>query len=124
MPVIVGVALGGAFGASARYALDRVIEHRSDSIFPWATFTINISGCFLIGLISATLIDRHHLPAWLRIGLVMGVIGGYTTFSTFAQESLDLVDARDVAAAIAYVGGSVVLGITAVYVGRVTGRGL
>ena len=124
MPVIVGVALGGALGASARYGLDRVIEARSDSVFPWATFTINLSGCFLIGLVSATLIDRHHLPAWMRIGLVMGVIGGYTTFSTYAQEALDLVDARDVAEAVAYVGGSVVLGIVAVYLGPAIGRAI
>jgi CrcB protein len=89
--------------------------------FPWATFTINLTGCFLIGLISATLIDRHHLPAWLRIGLVMGVIGGYTTFSTFAQESLDLLDPPH-AAVIAYIGGSVVLGILAVWLGRSAGR--
>jgi fluoride exporter len=124
MPVIVGVALGGALGASARYGLDRLIEQRSDAIFPWATFTINLSGCFAIGIVSATLIDRHHLPAWLRIGLVMGVIGGYTTFSTFAQESLDLVDARDVAEAILYIGGSVALGMIAVYAGRSLGRAL
>ena len=122
MPVIVGVALGGALGASARYGLDRAIEARSDSVFPWATFEINLSGCFLIGLISATLIDRHHLPAWVRVGLVMGVIGGYTTFSTYAQEALDLVDARDVAEAVAYIGGSVLLGIVAVYAGRSIGR--
>jgi CrcB protein len=87
-------------------------------VFPWATFTVNLTGCLAIGLISATLIDRHHLPAWLRIGLVIGVVGGYTTFSTFAQESLDLVDARDLAEAILYVGGSVVLGMIAVYLGR------
>jgi CrcB protein len=124
MPVIVGVALGGAFGASARYALDRLVEARSESVFPWATFVVNVSGCFLIGLISATLIDRHHLPAWLRIGLVMGVIGGYTTFSTFAQEALDLVDARDVVEGVAYIGGSIVLGLVAVYVGRTVGRTL
>ena len=122
MPVIVGVALGGALGASARYGIDRAIEARSDSVFPWATFVINLSGCFLIGLISATLIDRHHLPAWVRVGLVMGVIGGYTTFSTFAQESLDLVDTHDLAAAIAYVGGSVVIGVLAVYAGQMAGR--
>ena len=124
MPVIVGVALGGALGASARYGLDRLIEHRSDAVFPWATFTVNLTGCLAIGLISATLIDRHHLPAWLRIGLVMGVVGGYTTFSTFAQESLDLVDARALAEAILYVGGSVVLGMIAVYLGRSLGRSL
>ena len=124
MPVIVGVALGGALGASARYLLDRFIEARSFAIFPWATFTINISGCFLIGLIAATLVDRHHLPAWIRIGLVVGVIGGYTTFSTFAQEALSLVDAHDAAAALAYTAGSVVLGIAAVYAGTVLGRTL
>jgi len=124
MPVIAGVALGGALGATARYALDRLIEHRTESVFPWATFTINLTGCFAIGLVSATLIDRHHLPAWLRVGLELGVIGGYTTFSTFAQESLDLVDARDVAEAILYVGGSVVLGMIAVYFGRSLGRAI
>jgi fluoride exporter len=124
MPVIVGVALGGALGASARYALDRLIEARSESIFPWATFVINLSGCFVIGIVTATLVDRPHVPAWLRIGIVMGVIGGYTTFSTYAQEGLDLVDARDTAVAIAYLGGSVVLGIIAVYAGRSAGRAL
>src|SRR4051794_41325434 len=99
MPVIVGVALGGALGASARYGIDRAIEARSDSVFPWATFVINLSGCFLIGLISATLIDRHHLPAWVRVGLVLGVIGGDTTVSTFAPEGPAPVPARGVAPA-------------------------
>src|SRR5436190_14051088 len=114
MPVIVGVALGGALGASGRYLLDHAIEQRSFSIFPWATFTINITGCFLIGVITAALVDRHHLPAWIRVGLVLGVIGGYTTFSTFAQESLTLFDAHDAAVALLYAGGSVVVGIAAV----------
>jgi CrcB protein len=124
MPVIVGVALGGALGASARYALDRAIEQRSFSIFPWATFTINVTGCFLIGIITAALVDRHHLPAWLRVGLVLGVIGGYTTFSTFAQETLTLFDAHDAAVALAYAAGSIVVGIAAVYAGELVGRTL
>jgi len=120
--VAVAIAVAGALGALARYGVDTLIERHTDSVFPWATFAINLSGCFLIGLVSATLIDRHHLPAWVRIGLVMGVIGGYTTFSTYAQEALDLVDARDVAEAVAYIGGSVLLGIAAVYLGRTIGR--
>src|ERR1044072_3678468 len=85
MPVIVGVALGGSLGASSRYLLDRLIEQHTESVFPWSTFTINVSGCILIGLITETLVDRHHLPAWLRVGLVVGASGGYTTFSTYSQ---------------------------------------
>jgi fluoride exporter len=122
MPVVVGVALGGALGASARYLIDRAVEQHTFSVFPWATFAINLSGCFLIGIVGQALIDRHHLPAWLRVGLVLGVIGGYTTFSTFAQESLTLVEARHMAIAATYMVGSVGVGIVFVYLGGLTGR--
>ncbi len=122
MPVIFGVALGGALGASARYGLDRFIEERSESVFPWATFTINTTGCLLIGILTEQLVDRHHLPAWIRVGLIVGVIGGYTTFSTFAQESYTLVDSHDFGVALAYAAGSVVTGIAAVYAGTLLGR--
>jgi CrcB protein len=124
MPVIVGVALGGAIGATARWGLDRFIEARSEALFPWATFTINITGCFLIGVVVESLVDRHHLPAWIRIGLVVGVLGGYTTFSTFAQEGFALFESRDVAVGLAYTAGSVVVGILAVWSGTVLGRAL
>jgi len=124
MPVSLAVALGGALGVSARYGLDRVIERRSSALFPWSTFTINITGCLLIGVIVGALVDRHHTPAWLRVGLVMGVLGGYTTFSTFAQETLGLLDARDFAVAVAYAGGSVALGVTAAWIGTHVGHTL
>jgi fluoride exporter len=124
MPVIVGVALGGALGASARYGVDRLIERSSSAVFPLSTFTINITGCFLIGVISASLVDRHHLPAWLRIGLVVGVVGGYTTFSTFAQEALDLGDLHHFGIAAGYVVASVAVGLAAVYAGTALGRTL
>ena len=74
MPIVFGVALGGALGASARYGLDRVIEQRTSSLFPWATFTINVSGCFVIGLLTAALVEKQHLPPWIRVGLVVGVV--------------------------------------------------
>ncbi len=122
MPVIAGVALGGALGASTRYLLDHLIEQRSYSIFPWATFTINVTGCLLIGIAEAAFVDRHHLPPWLRVGLLVGVLGGYTTFSTFAQESLQLFDAHDVAVGLAYTVGSLTTGVLAVYLGSLLGR--
>jgi fluoride exporter len=121
MPVVLGVALGGALGATARYGADRLIERTVGGLFPWSTFTINVTGCFMIGLFSAAFVDRHHLPAWLRIGIVMGVIGGYTTFSTFAAEALDLDEIHHVLVSSAYVVGSVALGMAAVYAGTVLG---
>lgn len=124
MPVIVGVALGGALGASARYSLDRFIEERSNAVFPWATFVINVSGCLLIGILTEQLVDRHHLPAWIRVGVIVGVIGGYTTFSTFSQEAFSLIESRDFGITILYATGSVVTGILAVWAGTVLGRAL
>jgi CrcB protein len=123
MPVALAVGVGGALGALARYGLDRFIERRSDSVFPWSTFVINVSGCLAIGVVVAALVDRHHVPAWIRVGLVVGVLGGYTTFSTFSQESLDLLEGPHHAGiALAYMFGSVALGIAAVYAGTRVGR--
>jgi fluoride exporter len=124
MPVYLAVALGGAFGSVSRYGVDRLIERRSFSVFPWATFTINATGCLLIGVLIGALVDRDHAPEWLRIGLVMGFVGGYTTFSTFAQESLDLFKTDHAAAALAYGVTSVVVGIATAQVGAMIGRTL
>jgi CrcB protein len=124
MPVIVGVALGGALGASARWLLDRLVEQHTESVFPWSTFAINATGCLVIGVVIETLVDRHHLPAWIRIGIVVGVLGGYTTFSTFAQETFSLLESNDVGLALLYGAGSVVTGVLAVWAGTLLGRAL
>jgi len=123
MPVALAVGVGGALGALARYGLDLFIERRSDSVFPWSTFVINVSGCLAIGVVVAALVDRHHVPAWIRVGLVVGVLGGYTTFSTFSQESLDLLEGPHHAGiALAYMFASLAVGIAAVYAGTRVGR--
>ncbi len=122
MAVALGVAFGGAVGALSRFGLDALIERRSESLFPWSTLVINVSGCLAVGFIIAALVDRHRAPQWLRMGLVIGFCGGYTTFSTFAQETLDLVEARDVATAVASVAANVLVGVVAVFVGVKNGQ--
>jgi len=87
MVVALAVGVCGAIGALSRYGLDAAIERRTESVFPWATFVINVSGCLAVGFVIAALVDRHRAPQWLRAGLVIGFCGGYTTFSTFAQET-------------------------------------
>jgi CrcB protein len=122
MPVYLAVAVGGALGAVARYSVDRAIERRSFAVFPWSTFVINVSGCLAIGLVIAAVVDRHRASLWLRTGLVMGVVGGYTTFSTYAQETLDLLEEGRAGLALAYAAGSVCLGVAAVLAGVKLGR--
>jgi len=122
MSVVLGVLVGGAIGSISRYSLDAWIEQHTVSDFPWATFAINVSGCLVVGFVIAAFVDRHHAPAWLRAALVIGFCGGYTTFSTFAQETVDLLEARLTLLAIANVSASVVLGMVAVLAGAAVGR--
>jgi CrcB protein len=122
--VVVAVAVGGAAGSLARYGLDRFIEHHVITVFPWSTFTINVTGCFLAGLAVAALVDRHHLPPWVRIGIVVGFLGAYTTFSTFSQETRDLLAAGHGALAVMNALGSTFVGVSAVIAGIALGRSL
>jgi CrcB protein len=94
MAVVFAVAVGGALGALSRYGLMTFVDRRALSIFPWDVFVVNVTGCFLVGLVVSALVDRHEAPAWLRVGIVLGFIGAYTTFSTFAQDLYDLTTAR------------------------------
>jgi CrcB protein len=120
--LVIAVALGGAAGALARYGLDRLLEHHVVTVFPWSTFTINVIGCFLAGLAIAVLVDRHDLPAWVRTGIVVGFLGAYTTFSTFAQESRDLFAGGHVSLALVNATASVAVGVLAVAAGSGVGR--
>jgi fluoride exporter len=124
VPVVLAVMLGGALGALARYGLDSLVEYRTFSLFPWGTFVVNVSGCFVAGAVVAALVDRHHLPAALRVGLVVGFLGAYTTFTTFAQETVDLAKAHDVGVALVNASASVSAGLVAVVLGAYVGRAL
>jgi CrcB protein len=124
MLLVLAVGIGGASGALARYGLDRFIEHRVVSVFPWSTFAINMTGCFLAGAAVAALVDRHSTPGWSRAGVVVGFLGAYTTFSTFAQETRELFAEGHQTLAIANAAGSTVVGVVAVVLGTAAARTL
>jgi fluoride exporter len=114
-------ALGGALGALARWAVAEALPTAAGG-WPWATLLVNLTGCFLLGVLVAVLAARPPEPAWVRPFLAVGVLGGYTTYSAFAVEVVDLVDGGAVALAVGYVVLSVVGGVTAVAVGALAGR--
>jgi len=124
MLLVLAVALGGAAGALSRYGLDRFIEHHLLTVFPWSTFVINVTGCFAAGLAVAELVDRHDVPAWVRTGVVVGFLGAYTTFSTFAQETHDLLSEGHAVLGMADAAGSIVAGVLGVVAGIALGKAL
>jgi CrcB protein len=109
--------LGGGFGAALRFALNAWIDTRTGPGFPWGTFVVNVSGCFAIGAL-ATLADEH---AWItptaRLLLVPGLLGGFTTFSTFGLETWQLVEDGHGWLAIANAVASLVVGLVGVIAG-------
>ena len=108
---------GGGAGSMLRYAVGLWVESRTGPGFPWGTFAVNASGCFLIGVL-ATLADEH---AWItpaaRLALVTGFLGGFTTFSTFGLETWELVEDGRAWRALANAAASVAAGVAAVVVG-------
>ena len=118
------IAVGGAAGALARYVVAASIQSRFPSSFPWGTFVVNVSGCFIMGLVASLVLDRVSAPVSLRFLLAVGFLGAYTTFSTFELETFRAVTARDWFAGGLNVGGSVVAGYVALGAGVVLGRAL
>jgi len=108
------VAFGGAFGSVFRYLVSQWIPRASAGDFPWATFGINLLGSFLIGLVIGKLGPEDTT---LRLLLITGFCGGFTTFSAFAYETLQLLQGGHYFLAFSYVAGSVFFGITLVGVG-------
>lgn len=107
------VFIGGGMGSVLRYLVGRLM---SSSSFPWGTFAVNITGCFLIGLLS-TWIARHSLSPDMRLLLIVGLCGGFTTFSTFSNEALALMRNGQLPLCLAYIIGSIALGVIAAYIG-------
>ena len=117
MPIAVSIALFGALGAVSRYGVDLLLERHTSTVFPLSTLAINVSGCLLAGAAVGAIVDRWHEPTWLTVGIVTGFLGAYTTFSTFAYETHDLIVEGRVGVAGANALGSVAAGIGGIYLG-------
>ena len=121
---LVIIALGGALGAVSRFLMGNAVSKAVGSALPYGTFVINLVGCFAMGLLMTIIVDRELLPATWRLLLCVGLLGGFTTFSSFGYEALMLLTEGRMLAALAYVGGSVVLGLMAAGMGVLCARAL
>lgn len=124
------VALGGALGSAGRYAVETVLPFAptasvtgvSVTGFPWATLLVNVSGALLMGVLVAWLTAHPSAPAWARPFAAVGLLGGWTTYSTFAAETEELWSAGAPGASTAYVLASVGSGLLAVVAGALAGQ--
>lgn len=113
------VAVGGALGSVARFALSGAIARASSEIFPWGTLIVNVTGCFIIGVFAMLTgpDGRLIVPPDFRQFFMVGVCGGYTTFSSFSLQTLALARDGDMARAVTNVGASVILCLVGVWLG-------
>lgn len=121
MDLAVYVPLAAAIGAVARYSLDGVVQRRYPSVVPWGTFVINVSGSFALGIV-AGLAGHHGLGQRWQMVLGAGLLGGYTTWSTYMWETFALADSRRRGIALQYLGWSLVAGLSAAATGLALAR--
>jgi len=113
------VAFGGALGSVSRYLLGTWIQSVSKSIdFPFGTLTVNLIGCFAIGFLSQLAEARGVFTSETRALVFVGVLGGFTTFSSFGNDTINLVRDGEMFNALANVGANVILGLLSVWLGR------
>jgi CrcB protein len=116
------VFVGGGIGSVCRYALATAVQRGTPGPFPAGTFLVNLAGCFAIGVVGALGLERAAISPEARTFLMVGILGGFTTFSSFAWETLGLLTVKDLFRASLYVGGSVFLGLLGALLGRALGR--
>jgi len=112
------VGAGSFMGGAARYLVSLLMRVMG-GVFPWGTFTVNIVGCLLIGMLWGWTTRWTQAPAWISLLLITGFCGGFTTFSTFSKESLTLFQSGNYTAFLLYAICSVIIGILAVLLGVV-----
>lgn len=116
------VFLGGGLGATARYWMSAAVYRWLPTDFPYGNLVVNILGCFLIGLLMATSEERFLIQPSLRVFLAIGILGGFTTFSSFSYETVSLLRDRELFLASVNVLSTVLGCLSATVVGIVAGK--
>jgi CrcB protein len=114
---LLAVFIGGGVGAIARHGVNQLAAQWGDVKFPWGTLLVNVAGSLAIGILTEWFAQRAHLPQPLRLFLVTGLLGGFTTFSAFSLEVGMHIERGQFAAAAAYVLASVIGGVGAMFLG-------
>lgn len=117
------LAFGGALGANARYWLGGLVQSRLGSSFPWETMVVNGAGSLAIGVVMGLALSKSWDPRW-QLFLAIGVLGGFTTYSSFAFESVNLLADKSYDWAVLYVLGTPMLCVIAAWLGWVVARAL
>lgn len=121
MRTVLGVAVAGALGALLRWGISAWFGRRFPG-FPWGTLVINVTGSFLLGFLFVVLTERTTTSPAVRVSLTTGLMGAYTTFSTFSLETIRLVEDGAIGAATTNVAASLLLGLAGVWLGISMGR--
>lgn len=121
--VVLVVAAGGVLGSLARYVVGLAWPTQHDG-FPWATFTINVVGCLLIGVLMVLVTERKPVHPWLRPFLGVGVLGGFTTFSAYSVDIHQLLIDRHPLVAVSYLAATAIVAMIAVICGVLLTRRL
>jgi CrcB protein len=111
------VGLGGGLGSMLRYLCQKWLYQLAPHPFPWGTFAVNLTGCFLIGLFWGITFKSFAVNEGWKLFLMTGICGGFTTFSAFTLESIGLLREQKTGLFFSYIIGSVVLGLIATYAG-------
>lgn len=117
------VIIGAVVGAPARYLTDRAVQRRHDTVFPWGTFTVNVIGCLILGLVTGA-VAAGAASSHVQLLLGTGLCGALTTYSTFSYETLRLAEDGARFFAVANVLGSVAAGLGAVLTGTALAHAL
>jgi CrcB protein len=122
--VLAAVAAGGAIGSAARYVIAGWVQSAAWEGFPYGIFVVNISGGLIMGLLTELMALKWNVSLEMRAFLTTGILGGYTTFSTFSLDSALLIERGAYASAGLYIAGSAILSVVALFVGLWIVRGI